>query len=283
MRLNKSLEALWAAVTPIALAIFPKSFSVETAKSMSCWPLLSSGDRAKMTVGCQPCPWLVAEDIPCERLQPLAGMASFGCGWGELDPAVSPIQMGTLHQGSRTEKKASVTIGLRLLRWPLFFIDIGEHKKILIRCQYISIDMHKFFVIAYMAEWIFRDYERLSTGGETPVLVNEILAWTLGLPKTAQAKIDARILVLGGWPGVWPAQYVSDCGFPDIWELRVGSGGVQYRPLGFYGPQRREFTLVIGTIEKGGRIPAGDGASAVERRTRVLQGWPTREHQFATV
>src|SRR5229473_8387356 len=132
-----------------------------------------------------------------------------------------------------------------------------------------------------MPEWTFRDYQRPSTEGDESVLVNEILAWTLGLPTKAQAKIDMIILTLQAWVGPWPPQYVSDCGFEDIWELRVKSGNVQYRPLGFYGPQRKVFTLVIGTIEKGGKIPKGDGASAIERRRRVLkEGWPTCEHEF---
>jgi hypothetical protein len=132
-----------------------------------------------------------------------------------------------------------------------------------------------------MAEWTFRDYQRRTMDSDDkPVLVNEILQWTRGLPAKAQAKIDMIILTLQG-RAVWPPQYVSDCGFKDIWELRVKSGNVQYRPLGFYGPQRKVFTLVIGTIEKVGKIPAGDGHSAIERRARVLEGWPTCEHEFA--
>jgi hypothetical protein len=132
-----------------------------------------------------------------------------------------------------------------------------------------------------MAEWTFRDYQRPSTEDDESILVNEILAWTLGLPQEAQAKIDMIILTLQGSP-VWPPQYVSDCGFKDILELRVKSGGVQYRPLGCYGAQRKVFILLIGAIEKGGKIPNGDGKSAMERRRRVLdEGWPTCEHEFA--
>lgn len=131
-----------------------------------------------------------------------------------------------------------------------------------------------------MPEWTFRDYQRPSDEGGEAILVNEILEWTLGLPQKAQAKIDMVILALRGM-AVWPAQYVSDCGIEDIWKLRINSGGVQYRPLGFYGPQRRTFTLVIGAIEKGGRLPRGIAQSAIERKTRVLEGWPTCEHEFA--
>jgi Phage derived protein Gp49-like (DUF891) len=128
-----------------------------------------------------------------------------------------------------------------------------------------------------MPEWTFRDYQRPTALPGNPL--NEILLWTLGLPVKAQAKIDAVILSLQGFR-VWPPQYVSDCGYEGIWELRIVSGGVQYRPLGCYGPGPRVFTLLIGTIEKGGKIPYGDGESAVQRRERVLKGWPTCEHEF---
>jgi hypothetical protein len=140
--------------------------------------------------------------------------------------------------------------------------------------------INKIFVIIFMSEWTFRDYQRPSTDGTKRILVNEILAWTSGLPKRAQARIDTMIITLQAFP-VIPPQYISDCGYKDIWEIRAGSGGVEYRPLGCYGPGRRVFTLLIGTIEKDGKIPAGDGASAVHRRKRVIEeGWPTCEHEF---
>jgi hypothetical protein len=129
-----------------------------------------------------------------------------------------------------------------------------------------------------MPEWQFRDYQRRIDQG----LINEVLEWTLRLPKKAQAKIDMVVLTLQAAPVWWP-QYVSDSGCPDILELRCGTGGVQYRPLGCYGPGRRVFTILIGTIEKGGKIPKGDCQSAIERRRRVLfNNWPTCDHEFAS-
>jgi hypothetical protein len=133
-----------------------------------------------------------------------------------------------------------------------------------------------------MPEWEFRDYLRPARKNEEEIQVNEILLWTIGLPAKAQAKLDTIILLLRAWPPPWPLQYVSAYrGYPDIYELRVGSGGVQYRPLGCYGPESRTFTLLVGTVEKGGRIPRGALDTAVERRNRVLEGWPTCEHEFA--
>ena len=85
--------------------------------------------------------------------------------------------------------------------------------------------------------------------------VNLIRGWLDSLPDKARAKINTRILFMR-WMAVWPEQYVSSLkGWPALIELRIASTGNQYRPLGFYGPARREFTLVLGTIEKG-KLPA---------------------------
>ena len=96
-----------------------------------------------------------------------------------------------------------------------------------------------------MLPWIFYDF--LDSRGN-----NEIRAWLDGLPEKAAAKIDVRILIMMRGVSVWPAQYVSSLkGWPELVELRIVFGGNQYRPIGFYGPNRGEFTMVLGTIEKG--------------------------------
>lgn len=86
---------------------------------------------------------------------------------------------------------------------------------------------------------------------------SEIRQWLDSLPVKAAAKIDVRILFLCSMR-IWPEQYASALvGWPDLVELRIVFGGDQYRLIGFYGPQRGEFTLVLGAIEKGklpGRI-----------------------------
>src|SRR5258708_13022283 len=75
--------------------------------------------------------------------------------------------------------------------------------------------------------------------------------WCGGLPDKGRGKNNTRILFLRGQK-VWPEQYVSALtGWPELIELRVVHANVQYRPLGFYGPGRREFTLVLGAVEKG--------------------------------
>ena len=84
----------------------------------------------------------------------------------------------------------------------------------------------------------------------------------------AKAKINARILALQGFP-IFPEQYISAyTGWPGLLELRIVSGGVQYRPLGYYGPGRGQFSILVGGIEKG-KIPIQLLEVADERRKVV--------------
>lgn len=113
-----------------------------------------------------------------------------------------------------------------------------------------------------MAVWTFYDFrDRRGT--------NLIRLWLDGMPDKARAKINARILFMQALP-VWPEQYVSSLkGWPELVELRVVSTGNQYRPLGFYGPERHEFTIVLGTLEKG-KLPRRVLEAADENRRIAL-------------
>ena len=127
-----------------------------------------------------------------------------------------------------------------------------------------------------MAIWTFSDY--VSERG-----TNEIHEWlnSREVPSGAKAKINARIISLQGFP-VFPEQYFSAYrGWDDIYELRIGFSGVQYRPLGCYGPKKREFTLLVGGIEKG-KIPKRLLEVANERR-KVIHADPARVrgHDFS--
>jgi len=126
-----------------------------------------------------------------------------------------------------------------------------------------------------MAGWTIFDY--LAENGQ-----NEIRAWIDSLPKKAQVKIDTILRHLEATP-VWSPQYISDREDCDgIYELRIVSGGVQYRPLGYFGPQRREFTLLMGAIEKGGRLEPRDFCDVAQRRREIVNGDRNRivPHRF---
>jgi len=128
----------------------------------------------------------------------------------------------------------------------------------------------------YHGLWKFYDF--LDTRG-----VNLIRRWLDSLPDKASAKIDARIVFMRTFPTdrPWPEQYVSAIkGWPKIVELRIGSAGNQYRPLGFYGPGQGEFTIVHGAIEKG-KLPNRVLRVANDNRDIVLADRNRiREHEF---
>jgi hypothetical protein len=130
-------------------------------------------------------------------------------------------------------------------------------------------------VIESIREWAFRDY--LDERG-----TNVVREWIIARPVAAQAKIDSILLTLKARK-IWPPQYVSSLrGYQYIYELRIVSSGVQYRPLGCYGPDEGEFTILLGSIEKGGKLPKGDCKTAIERRKVILkQKGRTCEHDFS--
>jgi hypothetical protein len=126
-----------------------------------------------------------------------------------------------------------------------------------------------------MGTWTFSDF--FSERGE-----NEIHRWLNGgMPKGAKAKINARIAALQGFP-IFPEQYISAyTGWPGLLELRIVSAGVQYRPFGFYGPGRAQFSLLIGGVEKG-KVPRQLLEVADERRKLVIsQPSRVRRHNFS--
>jgi hypothetical protein len=124
-----------------------------------------------------------------------------------------------------------------------------------------------------MNPWTFYDF--LDIHGN-----NTIRAWLDSLPEKASAKIDARMLFMRT-VRVWPEAYVSALkGSPSLIELRVVSAGNQYRPIGFYGPGRGEFTLVLGAIEKGKLPPRTLEAANANREIALSDRRRIGEHVF---
>ncbi len=127
-----------------------------------------------------------------------------------------------------------------------------------------------------MALWRFFDY--VNARGD-----NEIRTWldSKDVPKKAKAKINARLIALQGFP-VFPEGWLSAySGYPGLYELRISYKGAAFRPFGFYGPKQRQFTLLIGAIEKDSKIPKGLLDSANERMA-IVNGDPSRAvpHDF---
>jgi hypothetical protein len=128
--------------------------------------------------------------------------------------------------------------------------------------------------------WTFFDYVIVRSDGET---VNQIHEWLNSKEVTAKAKakINARVVTLQGFP-IFPEQYFSAYrGWDGLYELRIVCSGVQYRPFGFYGPKQRQFTILVGSVEKG-KVPKSTLKVADERRKIVLAD-PSRicPHDFS--
>ena len=117
---------------------------------------------------------------------------------------------------------------------------------------------------------------------------NLVHPWLLGLGDKGRATFDIIIINLAATPSAqWsmPAvrQLVGPCG--GLWELRAKIDKVQRRLLGFFGPGRKECTLLFGAIEKGGKFdPASACQQALNRRDRVRTDPKKhgRKHEFGS-
>lgn len=120
-----------------------------------------------------------------------------------------------------------------------------------------------------MALWTFRDYKDESEK-------NVIVEWVAEVepPKKRNkmiARWDANLEHLQNleqplWPRDW---FTGLNGFPGIFEMKFTVQNTQWRPLGFFGPNRYEFTFLIGAIERNDRfIPTDAPASALRRKAK---------------
>jgi hypothetical protein len=111
--------------------------------------------------------------------------------------------------------------------------------------------------------WIFRDF--VNDRGD-----NEIRQWLDSLPKAVRFKIDARLRYLQN-VGQLKFPYVEKwVGEDDLYEVRVVFSGDQYRSIGCYGPARRDFTLLIGAVEKGGKLEPRQAVSIAKARMALI-------------
>ncbi len=126
-----------------------------------------------------------------------------------------------------------------------------------------------------MALWIFKCF--LSEAGTD--LIDD---WYRDLPEAAQSKIDTILEHLRDTPHVqWPTNIVKPVG-DGILEIRFQVRNVLHRPLGFFGPDRGEFTFLTPAREQGNRfVPPNARGIAIERMEIVLMNkGRARECQF---
>lgn len=106
--------------------------------------------------------------------------------------------------------------------------------------------------------WTFKDL--LNDAGE-----NVIRVWLNEQNLKARLKINELLRNLSVTPLLRPPLVKKIKGHEDVFELRVNQGGVQYRPLGGYGPEHRDFTLVLGAIEHNDNIRPPNAFATAER------------------
>lgn len=71
------------------------------------------------------------------------------------------------------------------------------------------------------------------------------------------------------WNGKRSKQLV---GYPGLLEIRFLVANIQYRPIGFFGPNRNDFTFLIWATEQGDEfVPKTAPDTAAERRGIILQ------------
>ena len=127
-----------------------------------------------------------------------------------------------------------------------------------------------------MAAWTFKSY--LSDNG-----VDEFEEWLAGRPKAARAKFFERVNGLRdqpqhNWNGTRTKQLH---GYDKLLEIRFKAAEVQHRPIGFFGPGRSEFTLLIGAIEKGGEFIPKSAPKEAERRRAIVVTDPRRARVYS--
>jgi len=111
--------------------------------------------------------------------------------------------------------------------------------------------------------WVFKNF--VSKRGN-----NEIRLWINRQSSPVRAKIDGRIRYLQGVDQLKYPYVEKWVGEKDLYEVRVVFGNVQYRSLGCYGPDREEFTLLIGAIEKGGKLEPRDAVATAKTRMKLI-------------
>jgi hypothetical protein len=85
--------------------------------------------------------------------------------------------------------------------------------------------------------------------------IDVIGKWRKDLPLGDKARIRIRLAYMKTIK-IWEPPLVKKLQgkkYDPIYEIRISGNKVEYRPLGFYGPDEKDFTLVIGARKKSGK------------------------------
>lgn len=68
--------------------------------------------------------------------------------------------------------------------------------------------------------------------------------------------------------------------YPGLGKLRFRADSVQHRPIGFFGPDSRSFTLLTWATEKDRKYRPPNIRDAAMDRMKLIIADPTRAHEF---
>jgi hypothetical protein len=112
-----------------------------------------------------------------------------------------------------------------------------------------------------MKYWIIKTYKRSR---------NEIIEWLNGLDPNHKQTIETfirRLEIIEKWDSKY---FKPVTGYHGIYEIKIRYRNVQYRPLGCYGPGRKEFTLLIGAKEIGDAFVPKNAPEKAQERCKLI-------------
>lgn len=93
------------------------------------------------------------------------------------------------------------------------------------------------------------------------------------MPMKCQAKMDRWVRYLEVTrPADWSPELIKPLkGHQGIYELRIDHRNVEYRPLGCFGPNESEFTLLVGAIEKDWKLIPSSAPETAKGRCALIK------------
>ncbi len=99
---------------------------------------------------------------------------------------------------------------------------------------------------------------------------NEFEEWLNGLPKKHRAKIRTRIKYLEITDS-WVRPYFDILhGYDKLHEIIIKFSKIQYRLFGCFGPDRKQFTILIGVTKKNGNYTPRGAFEIAEKRRDLI-------------
>jgi hypothetical protein len=121
--------------------------------------------------------------------------------------------------------------------------------------------------------------DRIGNDGQR---VNAIRRWIDEQEKPGRVAIDAQIRYLEVTREWTYREIKKRKGTKDIYELVIKANKIQYRPLGFYGPEPGQFTILLGAKEKDWELEKGADRKAEGYKEIVLSDRSRiREHKYS--